>query len=56
MSRLTTQSRRPGYLEGSHRSGKISPFIDQSYPLSETPAAIRHLESRQVQGKVAIHV
>lgn len=37
-------------------SGKITPFIDRSYPLSEVPIAIRHLEERQVQGKVVILV
>lgn len=35
-------------------AGKIAPFIDQCYNLSEVPAAIRHLEQRQVLGKVAI--
>jgi 2-desacetyl-2-hydroxyethyl bacteriochlorophyllide A dehydrogenase len=35
-------------------AGKITPFIDQCYNLSEVPAAIRHLEQRQVLGKVAI--
>ncbi|MBE7383041.1 MAG: NAD(P)-dependent alcohol dehydrogenase [Leptolyngbya sp. SIO1E4] len=37
-------------------AGKITPFIDRTYDLSEVPAAIRHLEQRQVQGKVAIRV
>lgn len=37
-------------------AGKIVPWIDRSYPLSEVPAAIRHLEQRQVVGKVAISV
>ena len=37
-------------------SGKISPFIDRRYNLSEVPAAIRYLEQRQVRGKVAISV
>lgn len=37
-------------------AGKIAPFIDQTYPLSEVPAAIRYLEERQVQGKVVIRV
>ncbi|WP_009634271.1 NAD(P)-dependent alcohol dehydrogenase [Synechocystis sp. PCC 7509] len=37
-------------------AGKIVPFIDQCYNLSEVPAAIRHLEQRQVMGKVAIRV
>jgi NADPH:quinone reductase-like Zn-dependent oxidoreductase len=37
-------------------AGKITPFVDQSYTLSEVPMAIRHLEQRQVIGKVAIIV
>jgi NADPH:quinone reductase-like Zn-dependent oxidoreductase len=37
-------------------AGKIAPFINQRYNLSEIPAAIRHLEQRQVMGKVAISV
>ncbi len=35
-------------------AGKIVPFINQRYNLSEVPTAIRHLEQRQVLGKVAI--
>ncbi len=35
---------------------KITPFIDRHYSLSEVPMAIRHLEQRQVTGKVAIIV
>jgi NADPH:quinone reductase-like Zn-dependent oxidoreductase len=37
-------------------AGKITPFIDRRYSLSEVPAAIRHLEQRQVRGKVSIAV
>jgi NADPH:quinone reductase-like Zn-dependent oxidoreductase len=37
-------------------AGKIAPFIDRRYSLSEVPAAIRSLEQRQVRGKVAISV
>jgi NADPH:quinone reductase-like Zn-dependent oxidoreductase len=37
-------------------AGKIVPFIDRRYNLSEVPAAIRYLEQRQVMGKVAISV
>jgi NADPH:quinone reductase-like Zn-dependent oxidoreductase len=37
-------------------AGKIAPFIDRRYTLSEVPAAIRHLEQRQVRGKIAIEV
>jgi 2-desacetyl-2-hydroxyethyl bacteriochlorophyllide A dehydrogenase len=35
-------------------AGKIVPFIDRTYKLSEVPTAIRQLEQRQVQGKIAI--
>lgn len=37
-------------------AGKIVPFIDQTYNLSEVPTAIRQLEQRQVRGKIAISV
>jgi NADPH:quinone reductase-like Zn-dependent oxidoreductase len=37
-------------------AGKIAPFIDRRYSLSEVPAAISHLEQRQVRGKVSITV
>ncbi len=37
-------------------SGKILPFIDRTYSLSEVPAAINSLEQRQVRGKVTISV
>lgn len=35
-------------------AGKITPFIDQCYDLKDVPKAIRYVEQRQVQGKVAI--
>lgn len=35
---------------------KVSPYVDRCYELSELPAAIRYLEQRQVQGKIAIRV
>jgi NADPH:quinone reductase-like Zn-dependent oxidoreductase len=37
-------------------AGKIAIFLDRCYSLSEVPSAIRHLEQRQVQGKVAIRI
>ena len=37
-------------------AGKLKPFVDRAYPLEEVPQAIRHLEERQVKGKVAISV
>jgi NADPH:quinone reductase-like Zn-dependent oxidoreductase len=35
-------------------SGKLTPSIDRTYPLAQTPDAMRHLEAGQVRGKVAI--
>ena len=35
-------------------SGQLTPAIDRSYPLSETPAAIRYLRAGQARGKVVI--
>jgi D-arabinose 1-dehydrogenase-like Zn-dependent alcohol dehydrogenase len=35
-------------------TGKIVPYIDGRYSLSEVPVAIRRLEQRQVKGKIVI--
>jgi NADPH:quinone reductase-like Zn-dependent oxidoreductase len=35
-------------------SGKVIPFIDKRFPLSEVANAIRYIEDRRVQGKVVI--
>ena len=37
-------------------SGKVTPVIDRTYPLSEAPEAIRYLEAGHAQGKVVITV
>ncbi len=37
-------------------AGQVKPEVDQSYPLSQVPQAIRQLEARQVKGKLAIVV
>jgi NADPH:quinone reductase-like Zn-dependent oxidoreductase len=37
-------------------SGKITPVIDKTYPLSEVPEAIRYLEEGRARGKVVITV
>jgi NADPH:quinone reductase-like Zn-dependent oxidoreductase len=37
-------------------AGKVTPVIDRTYPLSETPEAIRHLETGHARGKVVIIV
>jgi NADPH:quinone reductase-like Zn-dependent oxidoreductase len=38
------------------RAGKVSPVIDRTYPLVETPDAIRYLEKGHPRGKVVIDV
>jgi NADPH:quinone reductase-like Zn-dependent oxidoreductase len=35
---------------------KVTPVIDRTYPLSETPAAIRYLEVEHARAKVVITV
>jgi NADPH:quinone reductase-like Zn-dependent oxidoreductase len=37
-------------------SGKVTPVIDRTYPLSEVPKAIRYLEEGHARGKVVIPV
>jgi NADPH:quinone reductase-like Zn-dependent oxidoreductase len=37
-------------------AGKITPVIDRTYPLSDTPEAIRYLEQGHARGKVVITV
>jgi NADPH:quinone reductase-like Zn-dependent oxidoreductase len=37
-------------------SGKLTPVIDRTYPLSETPEAIRYLEQGHARGKSVIIV
>jgi NADPH:quinone reductase-like Zn-dependent oxidoreductase len=43
-------------LSGLLESGKITPAIDRTYPLSQTPAAIRHLQEGRARGKVVITI
>jgi NADPH:quinone reductase-like Zn-dependent oxidoreductase len=37
-------------------AGKVTPVIDKTYPLSEAPAAMRHLEAGHARGKIVITV
>lgn len=37
-------------------TGKVTPVIDRTYPLSEVPEAVRYLEGGHARGKVAITV
>lgn len=43
-------------LQGLFEAGKVTPVIDRTYPLSETPQAIRYLEEGHARGKVVITV
>jgi NADPH:quinone reductase-like Zn-dependent oxidoreductase len=36
------------------QTGKVTPVIDRTYPLSEAPGAFRHLEEGHARGKVVI--
>ena len=42
------------YLGELLEAGKIVPFIDRSYPLSEIVETFRYVEDRHAQGKVVI--
>ncbi|MBK8619999.1 MAG: NAD(P)-dependent alcohol dehydrogenase [Anaerolineales bacterium] len=44
------------FIKDLLESGKIVPVIDRAYPLSETPEAIRYLETSRARGKVVITV
>jgi NADPH:quinone reductase-like Zn-dependent oxidoreductase len=43
-------------LKAMLEKGQIVPVIDHTYPLAETAAAIRYLETRRARGKVIITV
>ena len=43
-------------LQKLFESGKVLPIIDQRYPLSKVPAALRYLAAGRAQGKVVITV
>jgi NADPH:quinone reductase-like Zn-dependent oxidoreductase len=44
------------FLKELLETGKVVPVIDRCYPLSETPEAIRYLETGRARGKVIITV
>ena len=44
------------FLAGLLESGRIKPPIDRTYPLAETPDAMRQVGEGRVQGKVVISV
>jgi len=43
-------------LKGLVEAGKVTPVIHKTYPLSEVPEAIRHLEEGHARGKIVITV
>jgi NADPH:quinone reductase-like Zn-dependent oxidoreductase len=51
---VRTEQEGSGNFEGAHRAGKITPVIDRTYSLSETPEAIRYLEEGHARGKVVV--
>ncbi|HYK97475.1 MAG TPA: NAD(P)-dependent alcohol dehydrogenase [Candidatus Acidoferrales bacterium] len=44
------------FLSGLVEAGKLRPVIDRTYPLEETPAALRRIEAGQSHGKVVVAV
>ncbi len=44
------------FLRRLIEAGKLTPVIDRTYPLSETPEAIRYLEEGHAEGKIVITV
>ncbi len=45
-----------GCLKELIEAGKVTPVIDRTYALSETPEAMRHLEGGHARGKVVISI
>jgi len=43
-------------LKSLVENGKLRPVIDSTYPLGETPAALRHVEGGHARGKVVVAV
>jgi len=63
--RMVSYTGKPNYSSGPNdgdlatlkeliEAGKITPVIDRTYSLSETPEAIRYLEEGHTRGKVVI--
>jgi NADPH:quinone reductase-like Zn-dependent oxidoreductase len=42
------------YIKDLIEAGKVMPVIDRTYPMSETPEALRYLEEEHARGKVVI--
>jgi NADPH:quinone reductase-like Zn-dependent oxidoreductase len=44
------------FLTDLIETGKITPVIDRTYPLSEVPEALRYQEEGRARGKIVITV
>ena len=53
---MPDKKKRMSVLKELLETGKITPVIDRTYPLSEVPDAIRYLEEGRTQGKAVITV
>lgn len=42
------------FIKDLIEAGKVKPVIDRTYPINETPEAIRYLEEEHARGKVVI--
>jgi len=59
--RLTMKIAKENYadlerLAGLIEAGKLTPTVDKTYPLDQTPDAMRHLQAGQARGKIVIAV
>jgi NADPH:quinone reductase-like Zn-dependent oxidoreductase len=55
--RIPSKSEDPLFvLKDLIQTGKLTPIVDRTFPLSQVPEAIRYLEAGHAQGKIVITV
>ncbi len=54
--KLPSKSDTMAVLREFLEAGKLRPFVDRTYPLSEVPEALRYLQAGEVRGKIVITV
>ena len=52
----STENAKTSWRSANSSSPEVTPAIDRTYPLSETAAAIRHVQDGRARGKVVITV
>lgn len=52
----SSNSKDLDFLKELIEDGKVTPVIDKTYPMSDTPEAFRYLEEEHARGKVVIVV